>query len=308
MNTILRNNLIVGTTSIEGNALDDVVTVTIGETIKTKLSRDNRRGAHIAIHRSVVLIVYTTLFRDVERIAIDVLVQWPVENQTTLRTAKQAVVVGVYLISIEFLVPDTHLVDESSKGMSASAGTGIETVSIVRHRPGMMRSGCCRLHTVAVVVYRRKSGDGIFSLDDLISRTAEFRTTAAVRARSTDAGHTKIPYSERCVFLRHRIQRISAVLPHIVGIAGKAVIVDPVLVRQVTATRLWSVIQMMKIAQFIDLHLIRGRLCLQNELFGFFDISDTHRQLLLAVLLILRRLLLFAISTRANAVIGFEGF
>ena len=114
------------------------------------------------------------------------------------------------------------------------------------------------LGNLSAVIDGGQTGDRILAVQYLVLFIAELRTAAAVGARSADAGHAEIAYAEGGVLLRHGIQRIGAVLAHIVWVAGEAVIVDTERIGHIVLPELGTVIEVLQIAQLVDLHLISG--------------------------------------------------
>ena len=115
-----------------------------------------------------------------------------------------------------------------------------------------------RLRDLSAVIDRGQTRDRVLSVSDLMALISELRAAAAVGARGADAGHAEIANAEGGVLLRHGIQRIGSVLAHIVWVAGEAVIVDTERIGHIVLPELGTIVQMLQIAQLIDLHLISG--------------------------------------------------
>ena len=133
------------------------------------------------------------------------------------------------------------------------------------------------LDRVSVIVYRRQSRYAVLALADLVRHIPEFGAPAPVRAGRGDAVHTKIPDTEGCIFLRHRVERVCPVIPQLVGVSRKAPVIGPVHIRQVLMSGPRSVIKMLQISVTVDLHMIRGPCSLEYKLSAFLHIANAHR-------------------------------
>ena len=74
---------------------------------------------------------------------------------------------------------------------------------------------------------------------------AELGAAAAVRERSAKACNTVIAYAEGGEFLRHTVERIVAVVAHIVGIARKAVVIGAKRIGHIALSGFSAIVKML---------------------------------------------------------------
>ena len=109
------NELVVCAALLERDALDDIVALSVCQAIECQVAgvgHGGRRGG-VDAHHGVVQLVDTILACHVEGIALhtDALVQWPVEHEAVLGTAKDACIVGVQFLLAEGTPPKPDVID-----------------------------------------------------------------------------------------------------------------------------------------------------------------------------------------------------
>ena len=116
MDSEIGQDLVVGASGIEGYATDDVVAILVGEAVEAQFLWCHQRGGDIGGYGGVVLVADAVLLGDIEGVAVDALVEGPVEDETVFRASELSVVVSVDFAFTECFRPEAHLVDESVEG------------------------------------------------------------------------------------------------------------------------------------------------------------------------------------------------
>ena len=112
------SQLVVGAALLEGDTPDDIVALAVGKAIEPQQSgrRYDGRWQRIDTHGGVVELILPVDIGHVEDIVLDAqsFVERPVEEQSVLRSAQDARIVGVDLLLGKSAVPQTDVVDIAS--------------------------------------------------------------------------------------------------------------------------------------------------------------------------------------------------
>ena len=116
-------HLVVGATALEGDALDDIVTLAVGHAVELQPLRTVGVGQHVGAHLGVVQLVEAVLAGYVEGVVLHVqaLVEGPVEHHALLRAAQDADVVLRNLVLAEGALPQAHVIDMALEAVALCA-------------------------------------------------------------------------------------------------------------------------------------------------------------------------------------------